>query len=659
MIYQKMKKSLMLSMALAVCSNIYAQEFSYSQPVLWQHVPQEHTIDKKFENASAVAVEDNRVIEYVIKEKEMYIKSTFHKIVRINDDKGVEMYNKIYIPISSSGSVNELKARTITRTGKVIDLPADKIKEIEEDGRRYKLFAMEGVDKGAVVEYYYEQKRNLNFFGIEVYQGGNIPCQKASFTLIAPSHLKFDAKGYNGFKVSADSLINEKRLIVGYEENLPELDEEKYAVRDPYLARVEYKLSYNLSNSASVRMYTWKEFSKKIYEIYTTVSPKEDKSLQSFVEKINVKNDSKPEVGIQKIEDYIKRNINIDKNLVGEDVSGLERIIKSKNANTEGIIKLFAGAFDKSGINYQIVFPAKRDDFPIDEEVENWNRIDETLFYFPTTGKYISPSNIELRYPYIPAFWAGGRGLFLKGTTIGSFKTAIGSFGDIEMEPFENHAHNMEVSVKFDKTLDTLLISSKQILTGYGATSYRPIYAFLPKEKQDEANKDIIKSVAKSTDVTNIKVENALLTDMSDNKPLIIGADIKSTELIEKAGNKILLKVGELIGPQEQMYQEKPRQLPVEMPYPHVLVRKITVTIPDGYVVKNPSDLNMKVEHKDGDETTMGFVSSYTQSGNTILVSVNEVYAKFKYPLSQFEDFKKVINAAADFNKIVLVLEKK
>ena len=51
--------------------------------------------------------------------------------------------------------------------------------------------------------------------------------------------------------------------------------------------------------------------------------------------------------------------------------------------------------------------------------------IDETAFYFPGTKKYLSPTSIEYRYPYIPAYWAGGRGLFLKGTTIGSFKSAI------------------------------------------------------------------------------------------------------------------------------------------------------------------------------------------------------------------------------------------
>jgi hypothetical protein len=55
----------------------------------------------------------------------------------------------------------------------------------------------------------------------------------------------------------------------------------------------------------------------------------------------------------------------------------------------------------------------------------------------------------------------------------------------------------------------------------------------------------------------------------------------------------------------------------------------------------------------------MGFNSSYQLAGNVVKITILEEYRRTYYPLSQFEDFKKVINAAADFNKVALVLEKK
>jgi hypothetical protein len=55
----------------------------------------------------------------------------------------------------------------------------------------------------------------------------------------------------------------------------------------------------------------------------------------------------------------------------------------------------------------------------------------------------------------------------------------------------------------------------------------------------------------------------------------------------------------------------------------------------------------------------MGFISAYTLKGNELKIKLHEFYKATDYPISMLENFKKVINASADFNKIVLILEKK
>jgi hypothetical protein len=636
-----------------------AQDFDFTLKSNWQENPQIHKTSARFDSSSAVGILDDRSIEYVIDKGNIYIRSIFHKIVKINTDKGIEMFNKIYIPLYRGSEITDIKARTILKSGKVIDLPASKIKEIEEDGRTYKLFAMEGVEKGSEIEYIYTMKRPMNPFGLEIYQGANVPYERVQFSLVAPDHLQFLVKGYNGFLVSNDSIINEKRVVVGYANDVNQLEEEKYAVSNPYLKRVQYKLDYNLAGSNVERMYTWKDFAKRAFNAYTMYSTKEEKALDKLAEQIDLAAAKSEAEKILLIEDYVKSNFNIDEKIRGEDVEALDKVVKTRNTNRDGSIRMFTALFDRLNVNYQIVFASDRSEFPIEEDIENWNAVDDIVFYFPKTGKYMSPMSVEFRYPYIPAYLTGIKGLFLKSTTIGSYKTAIPVFNIVGMEPYEEHAINMEAVVKFDETLDTLLISSKQILKGYGAAAYRPIYTFLPKDKQDEANRDIIKSVANSSDISNVKVENAHLKDYFSNKPLVIGGDIKSTELLESAGNKILFKIGEIIGPQAEMYQEKPRQLPIELDYPHVLDRKISFEIPSGYSVKNLKDLNFDISFKKGENISMGFLSSYTVDGNTVTVTVSEIYRDLKYPITEFENFKKVINAAADFNKVVLVLEKK
>lgn len=653
-----MKKVFTLTLLLFVSKLLFAQEVNYSLNTNWSDKPLMHEIYKPFDSASTIGILDERKIEYRNEKENIFIYEYDHRIARIMNDNGIEMFNKIYIPVYANAEIQNIMARTILPDGKVITVSTDKIKEIEEDGEIYKIFAMEGLEKGCEVEYAYSIKRNLSIFGSEVFQRRNMPYQQAEFMLITPSYLKFDVKGYNGFKITKDSVIGEQRIIVGYSTNIDELEEEKYSNQDPYLQRVDYKLSYNLSKNENVRLYTWKEFAKQCFTNYTNRTQKEEKALDAFIGKIELSSNFKDAEKILAIEDYVKNNINIDKKLIAEDAGNIERVVKNKAANEEGIARLFAGIFDKLNIDYQFVFPGTRTGFTIDEELENWNRANDVLIYFPATGKYISPVSIDLRYPYIPFEFTATRGLFLKGTVIGDFKTAIGSFNNISIEPFDQHAINMEADIHFDETLDTILMNSKQILKGYGATNYRPIYTFLPADKQEKANKEIIKAVAGSENISNIKIENSAFTNYFDNKPLVISADVKSTELVEHAGNKILLKIGDVIGPQAQMYQEKPRRLPVELAFPHVLDRKIILHIPDGYTVKNLNDINMNTEYKEDGEITMGFISSYTQSGNEITILVNETYKKIQYPLAQFEEFKKVINASADFNKIVLVLQK-
>ncbi|MEO5890285.1 MAG: DUF3857 domain-containing protein [Ferruginibacter sp.] len=631
----------------------------YTEVQPWAESPVLHKLPAAFKDQSAVYLMDSRTFHYKFEGKNLMQYNYVYRLIKVEDDKGIEMFNKIYLPVSRYAETYDIKARVITSTGKVINVPAEKIKEEEEDGRRYKLFAMEGIDKGAEIEYSYMVKKDPSFFGSEIFQSKSVPYYQVKLLIITPKHLKFDAKGFNGFKILADSLVGDERFIPGYSENIKELDEEKYGLRDPYLQRADFKLSYNLSTNNDVEMYTWKELARKAYTNISTFTEKERKAIAKFIDGAKIPPDATEEKTIMLLEDYMKTRINVDDKLVREDVNNIESTIKNGNTNNFGAVRFFVCMLENKNIKYQVVFPSVRNQLPLDEDLANWNRVDETLIYFPGTGKLVQPSGSIYRYPFVEAYWAGTRGLFLKGTTIGDVKTAVGKFDDIPIEPFEQNAQNMEVHAKLDASGDSLIIDSRQILKGYPAISYRPIWTYLPKDKQQETMKEIIQNIAKSENIQNIKAENTSLTDVWDNKSLIISGTIHTAELLERAGNKLLFKLGELIGDQVQMYQEKTRQLPAEMPYAHVEERKITFDIPEGYTIKNLDDIKIDVQYKKDNIVVMGFVSTYKVVNNVLEVNVLETYRDLKYPLSEFETFKKVINSSADFNKIVLVLEKK
>ena len=645
--------------ALCTASVAFSQPAGLFNNTVWSANPALHKVPANFKDASAFYLMDSRTFHYKTEGKNIVQYNYVYRLVKVSDDKGIEMFNKVYIPFNRETELYDIKARVITSSGKVIDIPAGKIKEEEDEGRLYKLFAMEGIDKDSEIEYSYTIKRNPTYFGSEVFQSKSVPYYQAKILVIGPAHLKFTGKGYNGFTMLGDSVINEEHYLAGYSENIPELDDEKYGLATPHRQRADYKLSYNLSKNPDVEMYTWKEVTKNAYSNLTAYSEKEKKAVNKFIESANLPGNTSEEKLIELLEDFMKTNINADEKLVSEDAYDIEKIIKTGNTNNYGITRLFVAILENKNIRHQIVFPSVRDQLPLDEELANWNRLDETLIYFPATGKFLQPSGAIYRYPYVEPYWSGTRGLFLKGTLIGDVRTAVSKFDSIPMVPFEEHAQNMEVYAKMDPSGDSMIVETKQILKGYAAVSYRPIWVYLPKDKQDETVKQIINNIAKSENIQNIKTENTKLTDATDNKPLTISASLHTADLLDKAGNKLLFKVGELIGSQVQMYQEKTRQLPADVQYPHVLYRKIKFEIPEGYTIKNLNDLNIDIQYKPAAVVTMGFVSSYKVTGNVLDIEVMETYREILYPLSQFETFKKVINAAADFNKVVLVLEKK
>jgi hypothetical protein len=199
----------------------------------------------------------------------------------------------------------------------------------------------------------------------------------------------------------------------------------------------------------------------------------------------------------------------------------------------------------------------------------------------------------------------------------------------------------------------------KQLYGGYSGSSYRADFTLASADEQKSILKELVKFGTNSENIVSSEIRNADFESYSDNKPFTLHAVVKANELVETAGNKVLVKIGEIIGPQAEMYQEKQRRFPMQLAYPHTLERNIDFRIPDGYVVRNLNDLNIQTVYTENGDTTMGFSSSYSLAGDLVQIHVMEQYRRIFYPLSDYEHFRQVINASADFNKIVLVLEKK
>jgi hypothetical protein len=637
------------------CQSLFAQT-AYKK-FQWKPKPALHTIDSKYADEAAVYVQDSKVIEYAIEKDGFFTYKTVHRIVHINNDKGIEYFNKVYLPFDEGLQMTVVKARTILPDGKIMELDEKNIKDLKENDRVYKIFALDGLTKGCEVEYYFTLKKYPSFFGREMISS-NIPVLKGHFELIAPKHLVFETKNYNNLPVCKDSATEEKRFLWLDAANLDAGVEEKYSNYDASLKRVEYKLCYNASKEGNQRLFTWNQLAKQAFEMYTKVSEKEMKKIQDLVSDaiIGAANEQDKIVAL---ENYFKKNFITREDIPDEDAADLLKVIKNKVASHQAFCKLFCAALSAANVSYQIVLTGDRNNYELDRSLENWNNARNFLFYFPSTQKFMAPTELAYRYPWIPPTWTHTNGLYCITATLGNFKSAIGEIKAIPMEDYQYSYLNMNISARLNSESDALEMDVKQLYGGYAMANYKAPFVFTPAEEQYNILKQLIKFGTNSENIISHSFENKELEQKDPYKPFVISAKVKSSQLVERAGNKIIVKVGEFIGEQAELYDTKERMTNIDVSFPHALVRTIELTIPDGYEIKNLKDLNFNEIYKEGDKLTMGFVCSYEQNGNILKITIREDYVNYFYSIKQYPQFKKVINAAADFNKVVLVLDKK
>lgn len=654
------KKVLLLAVAIIPACGLFAQQTPQIEKEAWADKPVIHTIDAKYAKEAAVVVFDKRMVEFADEGKgDMTEYYTTHKIVHINDDRGLEVFNKIYLGLSENSDIVDVKARSILPGGKTIDLDKSNIKDIkEEDGNTYKIFAMEGLEKGCEVEYCYTVKKNTTYFGRENVQD-RIPELQTIVQVIGPERLKFEIKAYNFSVTPTDTVLNGKRIAQCVIKETPGMDEEKYAYFAANVRRIEYKLSYNTTAATSERLFTWDELARRVNSVYSDFTDKDNKAAADLVTANGWAKLPDEVSKITAVESFVKKNFVYNEDLNGPDENQLSTVLQNKIGGTMGTMKLYTALFQNLGVNFEYVLTSDREKFAIDKQFENWNNCDYPVLYFPAEDKFLAPTRPDYRYPWIVPTWGSTNGLFCKKASPNGFSTVTADIKPVPLEDYSKSFDDLDAHLELNATLDSLTIDEKQTFAGYAAIPYRDAFNYANEDQKKDVIKQMTKQYSSSENILSTEVLNQEFEDATPNKPVILHTKTKSGELIEQAGNKLLLKIGMAIGPQEEMYQEKPRQEPVNMDFGHVEERRIDFVIPDGYAISNPTDLKVNQIYMENGKLSAGFVTDYQIKGNILSVHIMEQYHTEYYPKEAFAQFRKVINSSADFNKVVLVLQKK
>ena len=650
-----MKRTLLLLIT-ALTLQCFGQEQEYKKETLDSVINAKKFSDKVKDEFPCITLKENIIIEYIMEGEEICQYETIHRKSLVLNDKGVEYFNRVYIPTSQTIDIIDVKARAVSPTGKITNFDKTNLKEVDnlEDKGAFKMFVVEGVEKGSIVEVLYTLKQNIGSNGKYLFQE-DFPVLDASFSMVTPRNLLFNVKGYGcSFKKTDDTTA--KKHIIRYSiDSMPPLRDEKYASYRANKAKVEYTFVSNTSTSTTP-VNTWASAAKSLYDTFYQENKDDDKLIQKELKKLKLDKMTELEK-VKTIEIYLKDNYTLKPIRGIENIETIAFACKNKFTNEEGFTRLFCKFLQLAGVNHQLGVTSERSKCKFDKEFMTWQYLYEYVIYFPNLNTYLSPTSFQYRLGMLPDDITNNDALFLKTMTLGSgFTTALPDIKYIPNTPMEKSLTNQIATIDLDAANLVAKIHYRHELSGYEAAFIQPYYDLLPEDKRKEFMENMLKLMNSDTKIVDFKLENTNHNESPFDKPFVIDGNIEVKNLIDIAGDNIIFKIGDVIGPQEEMYDEHKRENPIELQYAHMYNRDIKVKIPEGYQLKGVEALKMNIVCANG---AAGFISNYSIENNMLKVTVKEYYRDVMLPIDQYEDFRKVINASADFNKITIVFEKK
>lgn len=631
--------------------SLYGQKY---QPYNWEENRSfTEGVDAK---EGLVLIKNHVQYDYEYEEGNLVCYKTYHKIYRANDDQAVKRVNRIYIPMNETIELVATKARTITKDGRVTILNKDNIKQVkdEEVGSGYSIFAIEGAEVGGDIEYFYTSKVNTSFFGREYVQF-DYPVINTTFAVATPINLKFDFKSYNGLREVEVTEDQERNFYKLTTERTPLLREEQFGTYSGNRQRIEFKLSYN-TVSGKQRLFTWSDAGKRIFELLYPITNTEEKAVNNLIKEMKLQKSENTIGQLAFAEHYIKTNFYID-NQAGGNSEDLSQAIKNRFTTERGYVRLFLALLEAMEIDFQLVMTSSRKSIPFDGSFESWNYLADYLIYITQPDQFLAPYDFEVRLGSIPSEYSPGEGLFMKSINFEGVSSVVTQVKKIPEISYKENFDNLQIKVAFSEDLSENIVEVERSFKGYTADYLKVANLKGTAEQKDQIFKNVLEYLSPEAKIESIYVKEANTDYTVWQAPFTLAGKFNTQGFIEQAGDIVLFNVGGLIGPQSELYQEYERTNPVENDYNRGYLRTIEVDLPEGLSVQNLEDLNMDVKAENEGKVVYLFKSAYELNGSKLSISIDEYYDQIHFPLERFEEFRKVINAAADWNKITLVLQ--
>ena len=618
----------------------------------------EEIIDSSF-NKSSIGLINKYILEYY--ELNDSLNSTFSKLLtrhskfKILDLEGVEFHNILYVPMYNSVSLIDLKVRVIDSVGNIKNLDNSNLIELDNEdyNSNFKIYQLTDLKVNSIVEYIYTTKEKNEIHGSQILQEEYFNV-KTEFILI-PGKYKSKVKAYNTNAIFNTELIDEipiKKITLN---NLDSYVNEEYSTGQANRVNIIYQCYKDEKKNSQNEF--WRNITNSIHPIaFPTKFSRELIILNDliFSERENYTQFQR----LNLIDNYIKTNFKIIEN-GNSKLSSLDYILKNKTGSNIGFIQLYSSLLTHNTINYELLITSNRYFNKFDPEFFNPDNLREILFYFPEEKKYLIPDRIEYRVGEAPYNVLGNYGIFMD-------RNKDYYFSEIIENDKKYSTIIRTIDVNFKK-MKEVIISENQKFTGHWAVTNRAMLNLSNNVNTNDFKDYLTTSGIRGKKTIDYSIENDDIFQPIYNNPFIVNSVISSNSIISRHVLNIPVKkskiykfqLGSIIGTQSELYSNKTRVSPIEIKYPNYYEYNISVQIPRGYKIEGVEKININENYISNGNIIAKFESKYRVIGDTIVISIEEFYKSLKYSKYRYNEFRNVINAAADFNKVEILFVRK
>lgn len=510
--------------------------------------------------------------------------------IKVFTERGRDEQSKIDIPYFGDYKIKDIAGRTIKPDGSIVELKKDAIFDrtiINSRGIKIKAksFAMPAVEPGVIIEYRWKEIRDgeISFYVHLDFQR-DIPVQEVKY-FIKP----YSAPGFSygmrlrNFNCPSLPLNKEKDGFSSTTlNNVPAFREEPYMPPEDSIR--PWILVYYIEDKESSPDIFWQNYGKEVFENvkeFTKVNDDVRKSLSNIISP----SDS-PKDKVDKIFEFCRTKIRNsryveltenEKNKVKNSRSPAETL--KIGAGTSGdILYLFAAMANAAGFDSRIARSANREKIFFNRNFTNPFFMRGTLVAVQIEGQWVfyDPANIYLPKGMLDWREEGQETLisdskqpfFVKTNLSDVDKSLVKRTAKLRI----NEEGNLEGDIKVE-------------YTGHFDLEYKDSYDKDSPNEEENILKESIKGRLPNAEISNVKIENFDVV----GKPYTYSYQIKVPGYCQKTGKRLFLQPSYFQNGVEAMFSASERKHPIYFNFPWSEVDSVSINLPQGYELENPS----------------------------------------------------------------------